>query len=126
MGGCEIFPVWKLLNRKAEDSTLKWDRLPDVLDGSAAFLTMSQCPAAKELKKLCSLIDQRRLLQHHTHQWQKSLPSEAVEAFAEEDSTLVLEWNATTDHAITTTRHSSRSPRTIRHSKRSSNLVTHR
>ena len=36
----------------------------DVLDVSA-FLTMSTCPAAKELKRFWSIINQRRVLQHH-------------------------------------------------------------
>ena len=66
-----------------------------MLDGSA-FLTMSKCPAVKELKKLWdSIIDQRRLLQTF-------LPAEAVEEFAREDSNVFQEWNATADHARAT------------------------
>ena len=39
--------------------------LADVLDGSA-FLTMSNCPTAKDRKRFWSnIIDERRLSQHH-------------------------------------------------------------
>ena len=66
-GWCDVISASKLLNKKAADPTLKVARTlrADVQDGSA-FWTMSKCHSEGAEEALGdSIIDQRRLLQHH-------------------------------------------------------------